>query len=379
MTTYPEAVLANNPVAFFKFDEDSGDTVLDYSGIIPAAHLKWEPTGLSYRQKQPRIVRDIVQSSATVLNSAAPVSQSEFRRFPNDEFTLEVWLRISDQSNAWHTLFDFRDGATTVLKVEVQSDDVDWNMNIVVNGAAVPIPDPFVPPLFDDTLHQLVLVQDSSNDLHLYLDGMPIFAGVTSGWVFPNAGDISVFGPQSSQGSVDISKVLPAGMGAVALYPTGLDATAVAALYAAGDAYPIFTWSPSEDGTFPVQDYINVLIDWGPNRVGKQASLTIVYEDGESEAIADNGLAVSQGGFYDKWEGAFLDGGNNTLQVTGRRKDFRYQRDRFNFYIAASNDRAVSTEISPDYRACGTEVYPEGMDPKYEVIVDSQGCPIGCD
>lgn len=223
---YRAAVLADSPVAYWRLGEASGTVAADETGTYPGTYVGSPTLGAS---------GVFAGDSAVTFNGSsqrATVADAVGLRITG-AFTIEVWVKFSSAqvnkgicgkydtataNRAW-VLYTANDGSGQKIQFTAQTSGGSFNTNAVATTAN---------NLDDGAWHHVVGVFNPSTILRIYVDGVAgANASIIPASIFASTATLEIAAYNQAKnyfnGSID----------EVAIYPTALSATRIAAHYAA--------------------------------------------------------------------------------------------------------------------------------------------------
>ncbi len=174
LAPYPTAVLADNPLIYYRLDESSGPVAADLSGNLQNG--TYAASGITYGVSGA-LISD--SDTAISVNGLAAVTQSG-RTLPSaPPLSIEVWMRTSSTSGG--VLWSFGSGAPYDTNLSIQYGTIGggnnpprWNLDANGGQQSSGV---LSRNIFDNNWHQFVVTIDPSGALVVYLDGATIGSG----------------------------------------------------------------------------------------------------------------------------------------------------------------------------------------------------------
>ena len=220
ISVYSQAVLADNPLIYWKLDEPSGTTAADTSGNGNSG--TYYPGSSSITYGQPSLTTG--SGTSTIFPGVGGATLYSNRSFTNPEnFSLEIWFKTTSQSPG--KLIGFGDQQTGSSAYN--------DRDIIMNGSGTIYNRDFTTASSynDGKIHHLVEVSSSTTGTSLYIDNILIGTDLAQNGWGNYSGFWRVGGDQYASGNL---WYFSGSIDEVAIYPLPLSAARIQAHYLAG-------------------------------------------------------------------------------------------------------------------------------------------------
>lgn len=224
MPTYREEVLADNPLAFWEFNESSGSPKDTVNG-----HVLTPNGGVLLGQAGPKGHKSVKFDG--VDDHFVSTTFPDF--MGNTNYTVEMWVKFPSQTMDYPT-FIRRDGNSKTYIIRTRGPGAGTRVHVVETFVSGKTLDSAPTTFHNDAWHHVALItSQTDNNTYLFIDGTQYTGNQTGSVSFGGTGTAAALYIGRGSGTTEFYK---GNIAALAIYPATVNGTRLRAHYNATDS-----------------------------------------------------------------------------------------------------------------------------------------------